>query len=1325
MKRLLVLLAFAASACSDSLSLPLSPKELGPRLNTSSADPATVSTSSGLLDAGDSHTCALRKDGSVACWGYAPYGQSSVPQSERPAALSASFGTTCGLRADGSVGCWGSDGSGQVDVVPGSYTQVSAGAYSVCAIKPDKTVVCWGSKDRQQHDLPGTYTDVSAGNNYNCGLRADGSIYCTGGFPVPSEAGTTYLQVSLGGGHACAIRANRTIACWGNNHEDQVGGAPTSGTFTQVSSGNYFACALRDDGQPLCWGSDGDPNRPITKPPAGPFVRITAGGYHACAQRATGAIVCWGRNNVGQLNVPSDLAPPTASTASGPLDAGDSHTCVLRKDNSVSCWGHAPYGQMGIPSTERPTQLSASYGTTCGLRPDRTIACWGTDGSGHLSVPTGTFSQASAGSYGACGLLSSGEVTCWGGQNALPAGPYKEVATGNSVTCGLRADGQLACTGGSGFQPPPGQYLRVTIGHGSHACAIRSDGTLACWGSNQNGQLEGIPTGTFTQVSAGGYSTCALRETGEVACWGYSGPGSDGMTVPPSGKFVRITHGTLFACAQREDDSIVCWGRNDVGQLNVPSDLAPRTVSTSSGPVDAGWEHTCAVRPDGSIACWGAFPYGQNRTPASERAVRVSASYSTTCILRGNGTIGCWGSNGAGEQSLENVVAGTYTQVTTGFYNACGIRPDQTVACWGGDEFRLNGFVGTYKDISLGDLYSCALRTNGSIYCTGGMANPPAARYLQLSVGQYGHACAIRSDATITCWGSNQNNQLVGVPTTGTFTQVSAGNVATCALRSDGEVLCWGYDGPGGGGVVRAENIPPGPFVHLTMGGLHACAQRASGKIVCWGLNDRGQATVPPDLADNSAPTVSAGGPYAGTEGSVVSFNFSASDPNRDALTYAWDLGDGTTGSGPTPPPSHAYLDNGDYTVTLSVTDGKSPSVSATAAVIINNAAPEAGLRVVTPSGAVALVGETVTFGYTMSDPGANDGPWFTVFDWKDGTSYEVNASGVNGANGTCPASCATHTYTAPGTYDVTFSFKDKDGATGSATIQVVVHRLPVADAGAGYSGLEGSPIAFNGSASDPDGDAIVTYEWDFGDGTTATGQSVMHAYGDNGLTNPGTYTVRLIVTDARGGRSAPSTTTATVANVAPRATFNAPTPVNEGAAIGLSLTNQVDAPGDLGSLSYAFDCGGGTGLMASPASSASCPVTDGPATFAVRGRVTDKDGASSDYSASVEVRNMAPTVQIATGQATTAAAGALFKLTFTVTDAGARDAPWHYSIDWTDTNCNRPRNQVNVTGDLFTQPASATVECTYKKAGTYSVRVQVTDRNGGVGTAVLPVTVR
>jgi serine protease len=104
--------------------------------------------------------------------------------------------------------------------------------------------------------------------------------------------------------------------------------------------------------------------------------------------------------------------------------------------------------------------------------------------------------------------------------------------------------------------------------------------------------------------------------------------------------------------------------------------------------------------------------------------------------------------------------------------------------------------------------------------------------------------------------------------------------------------------------------------------------------------------------------------------------------------------------------------------------------------------------------------------------------------------------------------------------WDSTYGWGIVDAYAALASLSTA-NQTPVAEANGPYSGTTGIAVSFSGTGSyDADGD-IVSWNWVFGDGTSASGESVMHAY-----STFGTYTVTLTVTDNDG---ATDTDTATV----------------------------------------------------------------------------------------------------------------------------------------------------------------------------------------------------
>jgi len=231
-----------------------------------------------------------------------------------------------------------------------------------------------------------------------------------------------------------------------------------------------------------------------------------------------------------------------------------------------------------------------------------------------------------------------------------------------------------------------------------------------------------------------------------------------------------------------------------------------------------------------------------------------------------------------------------------------------------------------------------------------------------------------------------------------------------------------------------------------------------------------------------------ANGPYSGEPGTPIQFTGSASG-GCPPYSWSWDFGDG--GSSNEQNPTHTYSTQGNYTVTLTVTDDMGYTGVDTTWVEIT-----VELRANADGPYSAKVGEDISF--TGSATGGVP-PYSWSWDFGDGgSSNEQNP---------------VHAYDTEGVYTVTLTVTDSNGDSDSdTTTATITSETPplVVDADGPYNGHVDELIHFIGTVTG--GTPPYVYTWKFGDGNMSSERSPWYAY-----SKPGVYTATFIVSDSEG----------------------------------------------------------------------------------------------------------------------------------------------------------------------------------------------------------------
>jgi PKD repeat protein len=256
----------------------------------------------------------------------------------------------------------------------------------------------------------------------------------------------------------------------------------------------------------------------------------------------------------------------------------------------------------------------------------------------------------------------------------------------------------------------------------------------------------------------------------------------------------------------------------------------------------------------------------------------------------------------------------------------------------------------------------------------------------------------------------------------------------------------------------------------------------------------------------------------------TVYFNSTSFDSDGWIVNWTWDFGDGNYSYFENV--THQYVDDGDYTVNLTVEDNDNATSFIEQVVSVGNLPPYEPSNP-SPTNGTTGVSRTATLSWTGGDPNSGDIVTYDVYFGKTNpptTKISSNQTTTSKNPGTMSYSTKyywkivawdnNNTSTSGPIWSFTTRSSGGGGGGGSTP-----NNPPVADANGPYNGIIKKSITFDGSGStDLDG-SIFSYDWTFGDGTTAEGVTVTHSY-----TAVGNYTVKLIVTDNGGSKDSDTT---------------------------------------------------------------------------------------------------------------------------------------------------------------------------------------------------------
>ncbi len=623
---------------------------------------------------------------------------------------------TCGIKLDNSLWCWGRNNVKQLgfaltDAIPFKefVTQVSP----PLTVDSNNTLLFDPSTD--------VWIDVSVGAVQSCAISSarlnvsdkQGKLWCWGNNTF-SELGQP--------------PQNPSPATIGLPNLTPIGSASD---WVKVIAGRAQTCAINNVGETFCFGFDA----PVQFSGFGYQVTavagqnsdwqsITLGFNHACGIKSVNSenkLFCWGQQQYSQLGtsfnynslipnlVVADSIPADDPYVWKQLDTGSTHSCAVKNDGTLWCWGRSYSGQLGLGdvlpnATLQQVQtnsvtpfdwvdVKSNFRTTCARKSNNTVWCWG-------------FNQRTQQGNGS--RVNSFSPVQTTGAGAAVENDWDGLFIGDFFSCAQRAN---------------------------------DNNSVWCWGSNSFGQIAQVPkvppANTFIatktsivhnlawktgKVFTGSRAVCAIDTSDELYCWGDNSfnridANANAGVVVSAPKLMPIpSDGGIWISAYIGGNPLVPQIGNNISNGPIVQQTAGSFMCALSGQAANATQGALWCWGDNAFAALGATTTGRSTPVTAPVNVsiesnlitqwrQVSVSDNNVCAIKDDGTLWCWGgSNFQGELGTGSTIKAVtpvqeatkspdWVAVKTGSRHTCGLqsqngKTDYSLWCWGGTPYE-------------------------------------------------------------------------------------------------------------------------------------------------------------------------------------------------------------------------------------------------------------------------------------------------------------------------------------------------------------------------------------------------------------------------------------------------------------------------------------------------------------------------------------------------------------------------------------------------------------------------------------------------------------